>query len=227
MSEPGRVLASGRDADILEYGPGKVLRRTRTGRSIEAEARIMQYVAEHGYPVPAIYDVLADGAEIVMERVDGPLMLDTALKPPWKLPRALETLADLHDQLAAVPPPEWLRRSDLGGDRIVHLDLHPLNVIMSARGPVVIDWANAMRGEPLFDAALTYVLLTCPEIPASAFVRALLQPLRPRLGHTFAKRWWGPALRQQIALAAELKSLDRNISATEAAAMLKLAEKMR
>ena len=77
MSEPGRVLASGRDADILEYGPGKVLRRTRTGRSIEAEARIMQYVAEHGYPVPAIYDVLADGAEIVMERVDGPLMLDS------------------------------------------------------------------------------------------------------------------------------------------------------
>jgi aminoglycoside phosphotransferase (APT) family kinase protein len=133
----------------------------------------------------------------------------------------------LHDQLASVAPPEWLRQSDLGGDRIVHLDLHPLNVIMSARGPVVIDWANAMLGKPLFDAALTYVLLTCPDIPAPALVRTLLQPLRPRLGHMFAKRWWGPELRQQVALAAELKSLDRNISATEGAAMLKLADKMR
>jgi aminoglycoside phosphotransferase (APT) family kinase protein len=227
MNEPGRVLASGRDADILEYGPGKVLRRTRTGRSIEAEARIMQHVAEQGYPVPAIYDVLADGAEIVMERIDGPLMLDAAIKPPWKLPRAMETLADLHDQLAAVPPPDWLRRTDLGGDHIVHLDLHPLNVIMSARGPVVIDWANAIRGEPLFDAALTYVLLTCPDIPAPVFVRVLLQPLRRRLGHMFAKRWWGPELDAQIVLAAELKTLDVNISPVEAATMLRLAEKLR
>src|SRR5262245_24607431 len=109
MSDSGRVLAQGRDADIVEYGPGRVLRRSRKERSIEAEARIMQYVAEHGYPVPAIYDVLDDGKAIVMERVDGPLMLDAALKPPWRLPGALTTLADLHDQLAAISPPPWLR----------------------------------------------------------------------------------------------------------------------
>ena len=41
MTEPGPLLASGRDADIFEYGSGLVLRRTRTGRSLEAEARVM------------------------------------------------------------------------------------------------------------------------------------------------------------------------------------------
>jgi hypothetical protein len=31
MSEVGRLLASGRDGDIYECGPGLVLRRTRRG----------------------------------------------------------------------------------------------------------------------------------------------------------------------------------------------------
>ena len=67
------------------------------------------------------------------------------------------------------------------GDRLVHLDLHPLNVIMSPRGPVVIDWANAARGDPLLDVALTYVLLTCPRMPGPASLRARVEPVRTLL----------------------------------------------
>jgi hypothetical protein len=43
----------------------------------------------------------------------------------------------------------------------------------------------------------------------------------------FANRWWGPELDAQIVLAAELKTLDVNISPAEAATMLRLAEKFR
>ena len=50
MREPAALIASGRDGDIFEFAPGLVLRKTRDGRSIEHEARIMRYVAEHGYP---------------------------------------------------------------------------------------------------------------------------------------------------------------------------------
>ena len=40
LMEPGRAcIASGRDGDIFEFGPGLVLRTTRDGRSIEREAR--------------------------------------------------------------------------------------------------------------------------------------------------------------------------------------------
>ncbi len=34
-----------------------------------------------------------------------------------------------------------------------------MNVILSADGPVVIDWTNAGRGDGDFDAALTWVLM--------------------------------------------------------------------
>src|SRR6478672_1831381 len=130
---PLKLLASGRDGDIFEFAPGLVLRRTRSGRSIAHEARTMRYMAEHGYPVPRIEEVRADGTEIVMERIDGPIMMDAMVRPPWKLG--------------------------------AHLDLHPLNVIMSPNGPVVIDWPNARRGDPILDVAVTYALIACGHIP--------------------------------------------------------------
>ena len=227
MTEPGPIIASGRDGDVFEFGPGLVLRKTRDGRSIEHEARIIQYVAEHGYPVPKIHDVRANGSEIVMDRAEGPLMMDAMLKPPWKLPSMLQVLADLHDQLHEIAAPDFLPHVGDGGDRVLHLDLHPLNVIMTAHGPVVIDWANAARGDALSDAALTYALLTCPRVPGPKIVGTVLQPLRPLVGKQFAKRWWSAAFCERIAVAAELKALDRNMLPDEVENLHHLAQKMR
>jgi aminoglycoside phosphotransferase (APT) family kinase protein len=42
---------------------------------------------------------------------------------------------------------------------IVHLDLHPENVLMTGRGPVVIDWPNAGDGPGDLDTALTALML--------------------------------------------------------------------
>src|SRR5664279_1779288 len=161
MADAGRILASGRDGDIYEFGPGLVLRRAKDGRVIESEARVISYAAEHGYPVPQIHEVRAGGTEIVMERLDGPMMLDDISRHPWTLTRNARVLADLHDQLHEITAPEWLRELDGKGDRLLHLDLHPMNIMMTKRGPVVIDWTNASRGEPLTDVGLTYVLMTC------------------------------------------------------------------
>jgi hypothetical protein len=41
MRDVGPLLASGRDADIFAFGPGIVVRRSRLGRSMEREAKIM------------------------------------------------------------------------------------------------------------------------------------------------------------------------------------------
>ena len=57
-------------------------------------------------------------------------------------------LADLHDRLHEIAGPDWLPGMPDGGDRLLHLDLHPLNVIMSPNGPVVIDWPNAAARRP-------------------------------------------------------------------------------
>lgn len=74
--QPGSLLASGRDSEIFDHGPGLVLRRSRDRRSMEREAKVMRYVAEHGYPAPRVEEVRADGSELVMERIDGPTMLE-------------------------------------------------------------------------------------------------------------------------------------------------------
>ena len=42
---------------------------------------------------------------------------------------------------------------------LCHGDFHPFNVMLSPRGPIVIDWNNAHIGNPLEDVAL----LSAPE----------------------------------------------------------------
>jgi aminoglycoside phosphotransferase (APT) family kinase protein len=204
-----------------------VLRKTRDGRSIETEARIMRYAADHGYPVPAVHEVRADGSEIVMQRVDGPSMMQSMAKWPWTMPTYASMLADLHDALHRIPAPDWLGESVGSGDRLVHLDLHPMNVLMSSDGPVVIDWANAARGDGLSDVAMTYVLLTCPQMPGSRVLGTLAQPVRVALARMFSRRYERRALRARIADAAERKTLDRHMTTDEVARMRRLAARMR
>lgn len=45
------------------------------------------------------------------------------------------------------------------GDRVCHGDYHPFNVLISPRGPVVIDWNNAHIGNPLEDVARSTLIL--------------------------------------------------------------------
>ena len=220
-------MASGRDGDIFEFGPGQVLRRTRDGRSLEHEARVMCFAAEHGYPVPAVEEVRAGGTDLVMERIDGPMMMDVMVRQPWTMARYASMLADLHDTLHEIPAPGWLAQLPDGGGCLVHLDLHPMNVMLSSRGPVVIDWTNAARGNALTDTSLTYVLLTCPQMPAPRVARLLAQPARVFLARMFARRYRGPAFDAHLAVAAEMKALDPHMSPTEVAACRRLAGRAR
>jgi len=223
-----KLLASGRDGDIFEFAPGLVLRKTRDGRSIAHEARIMRYVAEQGYPVPRIEEVRADGTEIVMERIDGPIMMDAMVRPPWKLGAHLRMLADLHDRLHEIEGPDWLPGMVDGGDRLLHLDLHPLNVIMSPNGPVVIDWPNARRGDPMADVALTYALICCGRIPLPRPAAAALDAVRaPIVRRAFAGRYVGPAFYRRVAEMAVLKCFDENMAPDEIRALRRLSESSR
>jgi aminoglycoside phosphotransferase (APT) family kinase protein len=225
--EVGPRLASGRDGDIFEFGPGLVLRRTRDGRSLEHEARVMGFVAEHRYPVPAVEEVRAGGTELVMERIDGPMMMDVMVRQPWTMAHYASMLADLHDALHEIPAPDWFAQLPDGGDRLVHLDLHPMNVMLSPRGPVVIDWTNAARGDALTDTALTYVLLRCPQMPAARVVQVLTRPARVFLARRFARRYRGPTFDAHLATAAEMKALDPHMSASEVTACQRLAGRAR
>ncbi|MCH9837182.1 phosphotransferase [bacterium] len=160
--EPGPLIASGRAADVYDLGDGTVLRRYRTAHpDLELEARIMRHVADQGFPVPAVHDV--DGTDLIMDRIEGDTMLDRLSAAPWKVMSYARLLARLQQRLARIEAPTWMLAE--AADRshpqsVLHLDMHPMNVIMSPDGPVVIDWTNAAGGPPGFDGALTYVEVT-------------------------------------------------------------------
>jgi aminoglycoside phosphotransferase (APT) family kinase protein len=149
------------------------------------------------------------------------------LRKPWLMGRYARALADLHDRLHVIPAPEWLKDVD-EGDRLVHLDLHPMNVMLTPGGPIVIDWTNAARGSALIDVAVTFVLLTCPQMPGVLpGLNATVQPMRVALARTFASRYKGRALDEKLVFAAQLKALDRNLSAEEVAACRRLETRAR
>jgi aminoglycoside phosphotransferase (APT) family kinase protein len=157
--EPGPLIASGCAADVYDLGDGTVLRRYRTtGHDVELEVRVMRHVAERGYPVPSVHSF--DGTDLVMDRIDGQTMLDRLTASPWKVLWHARVLARLQRRLARIAAPTWLIADGVDTARpqsVLHLDLHPMNVIMSPSGPVVLDWTNAAAGPAGFDGALTYV----------------------------------------------------------------------
>jgi aminoglycoside phosphotransferase (APT) family kinase protein len=48
---------------------------------------------------------------------------------------------------------------------VCHGDFHPANVVLTPRGPVVIDWDTATRGHPVGDIACTSRLLRIARLP--------------------------------------------------------------
>lgn len=147
-----RLLASGRTADVFDLNDGTVLRRFREGWPADREAATMAYLAGFGYPVPEVISV--SGPDIVMRRIDGPTMVAAFATGTLALDEGQRMLADLHDRLHALPP----RVGAAPGDCVLHLDLHPENVLMSAEGPIVIDWSNAVEGPAGYDIAVTAII---------------------------------------------------------------------
>lgn len=226
MPDPGPLLASGRDADIYEFGPGRVLRRSRGGRSLAGEAAVMTYLAERGYPVPAVDELRENGTALVMERIEGPTMADAVLRAPWTVRRQGRTLADLHHRLHRIDPPATLPTAPVGtGDVILHLDLHPLNVLMSPRGPVVIDWCNAARGDPYVDVGLAWLLMATGELPGFRATTELLAWARRPLISAFLGGFDRTATVQRLRTAVTWKAHDPHMHPREVAAMWRLVDR--
>jgi len=171
------LLSAGANADVFAVDEDVVLRRYRTARDTSDEVTLLRHVVENGFPAPAV--VRADGTDLIMERLHGPTLLQALAAGEVTLPDAAATLVDLHARLHAIPaPPGWADRPG-GGPVVVHLGLHPANVILSeVHGPAVVDWADARTGTAALDVALTALVLAEVAVDAggvySQAARALL-----------------------------------------------------
>ncbi len=213
MAAESAPLAAGRASEVFDLGDGRVLRRFRNGGDPEREALVMRHARRHGYPVPGVLGVTADA--LVLERIEGPTMWDAVRHRPWTLRRNADVLARLHRRLHELDAPAGLPAAGPPGERLLHLDFHPANVLLSPTGPVVVDWTNARRGEPSFDVALTWVIgATSAGVGLGGRVF-----LRRYLSHFDDEE-----LRRVLRAACDFRLADANVSDPEREAIRRLAE---
>jgi aminoglycoside phosphotransferase (APT) family kinase protein len=152
----GRSGSAWTDGDIV----------LRVGERVADEVLAASAAAGH-LPVPRVLDRLdSDGVcAALLERVPGRAAGELALRSPAHAAAAGRACGELHDALAAVTGPPGLRDApgaSCSERRLLHLDLHPFNVVVDDLGQPtgVIDWANAAAGDPELDRARTWSLLT-------------------------------------------------------------------
>lgn len=215
-----RLLASGRDADVFDLGDGRVLRRHKDGRPATKQADLLTYAASRGYPVPALHD--ASGPDLILEKLDGPEMQQVL--DPSNLDAMAIVLADLHRRLHAIPPMPGLETEFGEPSSLLHLDLHPRNVLMTSRGAVVIDWANAANGPGQADVALMWVIGKTSRIDADPAERERVGVFRDRFLSTFLRHASGPDFERVLPAVADWRKRDPNVTDDERAAIDRLLQ---
>ena len=196
---------------------------------VEYELKIGRIVQGAGLPVPAIGDIVEmDGRRgVIYERIDGVSMLDDFKRRSWRIQRYARTFAELHATMhncvvsADLPSMKnglansirhapnltddlrhsVLRQLDALPDdtQLCHGDFHPGNVMLTARGPIIIDWMTAKRGSPMADVARALLLLTLGT-PPSTLERIIVNFVRGAFVNAYLDRYFQlrPGNRQEL-----------------------------
>jgi len=176
------VLAWGEQQVLKLFKPGH-------GRgAIAEEFRQAQLAHGLGIPTARAEAIIEHQGRvgIVFERLRGPTLFHLAATRAAPIEQLATLLFDIGSAIhrcavAGVPAtearlaariarapglPESTRRAALealnrvpGGKTLCHGDLHPANVIVTERGPCVLDWVDAAHGPAAADAARTLLLL--------------------------------------------------------------------
>ncbi len=163
---------------------------------LDKEVRALEVARACGVPVPAPGErVEFDGRSgVVLERIDGTDLLTELGRAPWVVISGARMCGSVQARMhkchvsdERIPSLKHRLRRQLSsplvptdlasqaqerldglpdGNALCHGDFHPANVMRSARGAVVIDWTNAMRGDPAADVARTLLLLGAGEPPS-------------------------------------------------------------
>lgn len=183
----GEKISEGAHADIHAWAPGQVVKLFKPRVSWERsayEARMTRAVFAAGLPTPEVLGEVTVERRfgIVLERLDGPTLLELSRSGALALEQAGAILAALYRTVhqTSAPPgmislhylmasaaPGMPRSIALGilpllerlprDDGVCHLDLHGANVIMTAEGPKIIDWAFPVRAPAAADLARCHV----------------------------------------------------------------------
>jgi Ser/Thr protein kinase RdoA (MazF antagonist) len=188
----GEKISEGATADIHVWAPGQIVKLFKVGASPrfgQHEARMTRAAFAAG--APEVFDEVTLGGRfgIVLQRLDGPTLLQLLQNRAVTSEQVGAILAALYKSVHKTPPPrdvvslrEWIDAVSRTSrdilpehiatgvltlidrlppeDGLCHADLHPGNVIMTADGPRIIDWACALRASAVFDIARAHVSLS-------------------------------------------------------------------
>lgn len=169
----------------------KVLRPGIPAHWASIEAETIARVHAAGLPVPAVDGVVeVEGRPgIVLERVEGDSMWEHMKRDPRRVPELVQQLVDLQTEVqrTAVPGLKSLEdrlHTKIGeasqlseddratarrlltilpaGKAVCHGDFHPANVVLTKRGPIVLDWFDAAQGDVTADFVRSSLLLRPP-----------------------------------------------------------------
>jgi len=189
---------------------------------IEREFSVTQTIHAAGLEVPAALEVVEiDGRlGIVFERLEGISLMRHAARRPWAVIGEAKRFAELHVKMhEGIAPAElptqrkmierWIvdARDLPSGDRaaakeaiaklpegnaICHGDFHPENVLLTAKGPMIIDWTNGARGNPIGDVARTASVLAHADVPEDwpLYIRVLIATARKILLKVYLRRYF-------------------------------------
>ena len=188
----GEKFSEGATADIHGWAPGQIVKLFKAGVSPRLgrhEARMTRAAFAAGAP-KVLDEVILEGRfGIVLQRLDGPTLLQLLLTRTMTYEQVGAVLATLYLSVhKTVPPPDapslrrWIDAVSQTSrdilpehiatgvltlidrlppeDGLCHADLHPGNVIMTADGPRIIDWACALRSSAVFDIARVHISLS-------------------------------------------------------------------
>jgi len=197
---------------------------------IQHEIEINQLLARSSLPVPKLVGTMeiSNRRGIIYERVDGPSLIALLSTRPWLVAKHARIFAELHaeihkcdgsglkplraslrgtiEKLEGLPAP--MKGNVLAvledlpdGVALCHFDFHPDQVLITSRGPVVIDWMTAFQGDPAADVARTEILLTVGQLPyGSLFLRTLINLVRGQFNRIYLSRYFelNPAVSRQM-----------------------------
>lgn len=190
----GQCLGKGRTASVYEWGKNEVLKLFNEGFSMGSEFENCKIINSLGIPSPEVVETVEiDGQQgIIYERING-VTMSKIIEPNFhSLSKYARILAEIHSMIHSFKvdytpnlKKELSERISFSkklnvdtrnkiikefdklpeGNTICHYDFHPDNIIMSQRGPVIIDWANVLVGDSLADVTRTSLILKSHAVP--------------------------------------------------------------
>ncbi|MBN2511029.1 MAG: phosphotransferase [Spirochaetales bacterium] len=186
------------------------------------EARIAEAINGLG-AAPQFHGIQKSGGRtgLVYERISGYELMANFKKPFAPLKKFIKNMAREQYRINSIAAPKklisqrerlgdmiGLSKEQLGGyyEKVIarlegldsqaflcHGDYHPGNIMVRGGEYIAIDWMNAYAGNPLSDAARTWLMFASPYLPEGipAPLKILLKCLKPAMARVFRNEYLG------------------------------------